>query len=78
MVDPVFFATGCGWENTSWPSPTALGYRDADGDQRLGSMASAVNFAKSNNLLGVMLEADLLVNSTHHSHRYNLLIRFFR
>lgn len=57
----MFFASGCGWENTSWPSPTALGYEDAD-DQRLRSLGSAVDFAKSNNLLGVMLEADLLVN----------------
>jgi len=57
---PVFFSSGCGRESASWPSPTALTVRDAH-DQNLGSLASAVDFAKSNNLLGVMLEADILV-----------------
>jgi hypothetical protein len=37
-----------------------LSIRDAE-DQRLLSLASAVEFAKSSNLLGVLLEADLLV-----------------
>lgn len=56
---PVFFASQCGRENALWQSLTALTVRDGD-DQRLSSLASAVTFAKSNNLLGVLLEADLL------------------
>jgi hypothetical protein len=62
LSDPVFFASQCGRESALWQSLTALSVRDAD-DQRLSSLASAVAFAKSNNLLGVLLEAELLVNA---------------
>lgn len=43
------------------PSPTALSPSDVN-DRRLSSIAAAVDWAKSNNLLGILLDADFLVN----------------
>lgn len=43
------------------PSPTALSPEDAD-DRRLSSISTAVDWAKTNNLLGVVMDADLLVS----------------
>jgi len=57
---PVFFASHCGEASACPPSPTALGIGDAS-DRRLSSLGAAVEFAKSNNLLGVLLDAGLLV-----------------
>lgn len=42
------------------PSPTAVDF-DFEGDQRLSSLGAAVEFSRVNNLLGVFIDADLLV-----------------
>lgn len=42
------------------PSPAALTLGDVD-DRRLSSVSAAIDWAKMNNLLGVFLDADLLV-----------------
>jgi CDK inhibitor PHO81 len=42
------------------PSPTAFDF-DFEGDQRLCSLGAAVEFSRANNLLGVFIDADLLV-----------------
>jgi len=56
---PVFFASQCG-ERSRWlPSATALSIDDVH-DYRFSSLDSAVEFSKSNNLLGVLLDAGLL------------------
>jgi len=57
---PVFFASRCGKASTHTPSATSLGVEEAK-DPRLSSIGAAVEFAKSNNLLGVFVDADLLV-----------------
>lgn len=44
------------------PSPTVLAHAEA-GDERLSSLESAVRFSKANNLLGVIVEGDILVNT---------------
>ena len=62
MLDPVFLATQCGEHSRGLPSATALGVDDVH-DYRFTSLDSAVEFAKSNNLLGVLLDAGLLVSS---------------
>lgn len=59
-ADPVFFASQCGAKSRLPLSPTALTAGDAS-DQRLSSLHAAVEFAKTNNLLGVFLDADVLV-----------------
>ncbi|KAG6919274.1 hypothetical protein DXG01_007406 [Tephrocybe rancida] len=46
--------------STLLPSPTALGAEEED-DPRLSSIGAAVEFARINNLLGVLVDADLLV-----------------
>jgi len=43
------------------PSPTVLAHTEA-GDERLSSLESAVRFSKANNLLGVIVEGDILVS----------------
>ncbi|TFY59123.1 hypothetical protein EVJ58_g5976 [Rhodofomes roseus] len=57
---PVFLATQCGEQSRGLPSATALGVDDVR-DYRFTSLDSAVDFAKANNLLGVLLDAGLLV-----------------
>lgn len=61
-TDPVFFASRCGGGPTTpdTTSKTALG--SAGGDQRAHSIGAAVEFAKSNNLLGIFIDAELLVS----------------
>jgi CDK inhibitor PHO81 len=60
----VFFASCCGKRRVeSSPSATAIGTDEAD-DRRLSTIAAAVDFAKANNLLGVLLDAELLVSPT--------------
>ncbi|KAH8118535.1 cyclin-dependent protein kinase inhibitor [Phellopilus nigrolimitatus] len=56
---PVFLASECGMRSSCPPSPTALRPEDVD-DRRLSSISAAVDWAKTNNLLGVFLDADLL------------------
>ena len=59
--DPVFLASQCGKDGiTEVADPLELG--SAGDDQRTLSIGAAVEFAKSNNLLGVFLDADLLVS----------------
>ncbi|RDB20514.1 Ankyrin repeat protein nuc-2 [Hypsizygus marmoreus] len=57
---PVFFVSRCGKNNAYTSSPTALGAEE-DSDPRLSSIGSAVQFARINNLLGVFVDADLLI-----------------
>jgi len=56
---PVFLASECGMRSRFPPGPTALGPEDVN-DRRLSSISTAVDWAKTNNLLGVFLDADLL------------------
>ncbi|KAG2013350.1 ankyrin repeat domain-containing protein 50 [Coprinopsis cinerea AmutBmut pab1-1] len=57
---PVFFASQCGKHGISgYSSQLATG--SAGDDQRTLSIGSAVEFAKSNNLLGVFIDSDLLI-----------------
>jgi len=76
LPDPVFFASLCGRENAVNPSPTVLAHTEV-GDERLLSLESAVRFSKANNLLGVIVEADILV-SAHPTAlpRYSLFVFF--
>ena len=60
IADPVFLASQCGESSRAPPSATALSTDDAY-DYRLWSLDAAVEFAKMNNLLGVLLDAGLLV-----------------
>lgn len=57
---PVFFASQCGKNGISGHS-SHLAAGSAGDDQRTLSIGSAVEFAKSNNLLGVFIDADLLI-----------------
>lgn len=59
-TDPVFFGSQCGEKSPSIPSTTALSVVDVT-DRRLFSLDAAVGFAKENNLLGVLLDAEALV-----------------
>lgn len=56
---PVFLASQCGEHSRALPSATALGIDDVQ-DYRFSSLDAAVEFSKSNNLLGVLLDAGLL------------------
>jgi CDK inhibitor PHO81 len=58
----VFFASQCGKKGDYSHSRTALGIED-ENDRRLFSLGAAVEFARANNLLGVFVDADLLVKS---------------
>ena len=60
-TDPVFLASLCGEPSVARPSATALGTDDVY-DYRFASLGAAVEFAKQNNLLGVLLDAGLLVS----------------
>ena len=57
----MFLASQCGEASRAPPSPTALDIGDAH-DHRLWSLGAAVEFSKMNNLLGVFLDAGLLVS----------------
>lgn len=63
-LDSVFLASECGVRGASLPSSTALGPEDVD-DRRLSSISAAVDWARTNNLLGIFLDADLLVCSPY-------------
>ena len=59
-TDPVFFASHCGvseQERAKWRPPRP----EPESDRRCTSVAAAVEFAHANNLLGVFLNAKLLV-----------------
>ena len=60
ISDPVFFGTICGDEEARLPTPTALG--SGKDDKRAASVGAAVEFSKANNLLGVFVDAHLLVS----------------
>lgn len=61
-VDPVFFASQCGRTSVHPPSATALSAKDAR-DYRVASLNSAVEVCKTNNLLGLLLDAEFLVRA---------------
>lgn len=56
---PVFFGCICGKDHLHLPSPTALG--SCSNLRRISSVGAAIEFAKANNLLGIFVDADLLV-----------------
>lgn len=59
-ADPVFFASLCGQAGVNPPSTTALTVQDTH-DYRLSSLGAAVEWCKLNNLLGLLLDSELLV-----------------
>jgi CDK inhibitor PHO81 len=67
----VFFVSRCGKNDTNFSVPTPSG-DDEENDSKLSVIGAAVEFARSSNLLGVFVDAELLV-SLHRFH-YNLLI----
>jgi CDK inhibitor PHO81 len=56
VTDPVFFSSLCGSTSIS-PSPGAI----FDDNRGSFTIAAAVDYVKSNNMLGVLLDAELLV-----------------
>ncbi|KAI0755453.1 cyclin-dependent protein kinase inhibitor [Irpex lacteus] len=60
---PVFFASQCGRICPRRPSATALSIEDSK-DYRLSSLHCAVELCKANNMLGLLLDAELLVSTT--------------
>lgn len=60
LIDAVFFASKCGVARNS-TTTLELIVDDEETDSRCRSVGAAVQFAKSNNLLGVMLNSKLLV-----------------
>ncbi|KAG6850051.1 hypothetical protein H0H93_001867 [Arthromyces matolae] len=56
----ISFASFSPDKTSSVPSPTALGAEE-ENDPRLSSIGTAVEFARTNNLLGVLVDAELLV-----------------
>lgn len=63
-VDPVFFASQCGRPSAHPPSATALPTADAR-DYRVSSLNAAVEVCRTNNVLGLLLDADFLVRVLH-------------
>jgi hypothetical protein len=61
LSDPVFFGCVCGKDGLHLPSPTAWG--SGSNSRRISSVGAAIEFAKANNLLGIFIDADLLVRS---------------
>jgi CDK inhibitor PHO81 len=56
----VFFVSRCGKNSTNFSVPDPSG--DEANDSKLSVMGAAVEFAKSSNLLGVFVDAELLVS----------------
>lgn len=89
MIDPVFFASECGGgtgtgDSRGFVGSTSKTARGSAGDDlRTCSIGAAVQFAKSNNLLGIFIDADLLVcrhfqflpcpSSTSHTTNFRVL-----
>lgn len=61
FLDPVFFASQCGQKGSITPSRTALSVEHVT-DRRLTCLGAAVKFSKKNNLLGVFVDAAVLVS----------------
>ena len=59
----MFLASQCGERSRAPPSPIALSVDDVH-DHRLYSLDAAVEFSKTNNLLGVLLDAGFLVRTS--------------
>ena len=57
-VDPVFFASQCGKKQNQ---PNHLSLTEDVEEWRTASVGAAVEFARANNLLGIFVDADLLV-----------------
>jgi CDK inhibitor PHO81 len=60
-LDAVFFASHCGLSRDENPSGSTLVPDQVETDQRCSSVDAAVEFAKANNLLGVLVDGRLLV-----------------
>ena len=60
--DPVFFGCVCGKDGLHLPSPTTA-WGSGSNSRRISSVGAAIEFAKANNLLGIFIDADLLVRS---------------
>jgi CDK inhibitor PHO81 len=60
LADAVFFASYCGLSRSTAEGQLSPANRIED-DRRCTSIREAVKFARANNLLGVMLEATILV-----------------
>lgn len=56
----MFFGCICGKDGLHLPSPTAWG--SGNNLRRVSSVGTAIEFAKANNLLGIFVDADLLVH----------------
>ena len=61
ILDPVFFVSRCGNNATNFSVPTLLSCEE-ENDLKLSTIGAAVEFAKSSNLLGIFVDAELLVN----------------
>jgi hypothetical protein len=79
--DPVFLSSLCGAKEVhlATPGASAVAIRP---DRRSATIAAAIEFAKANNILGVLLDAELLVCSSPVSafaftshHRITMLTR---
>lgn len=62
-IDPVFLSSRCSKNNLHLPT-CSYQMVDENHDDRLRSVSAAVEFTKDNNLLGVFVDAELLVRST--------------
>ena len=55
----MFFGCICGKDDLHLPTPTAWG--SSSNLQRVSSVGAAIEYANANNLLGIFVDADLLV-----------------
>lgn len=62
LLVAVFFSSYCGVSRYKQGSELVPASKDEESDMRCLSVREAVNFAKSTNLLGVLLEATTLVS----------------
>ena len=61
ISDPVFFVSRCGNNVTNFSVPTPPSCEE-ENDSKFSIIGAAVEFARSSNLLGVFVDAELLVN----------------
>jgi len=61
LTDPVFFVAPCGKAGAYKPRPATLDVEEED-DPRVSSIGAAVEFARTNNLLGIFADAAYLVS----------------
>jgi hypothetical protein len=86
FVDAVFFNSYCGFDNEEinrGKKRKVRGnnetYEDVEKDKRCTSIKEAVKFAKSNNLLGVICDATLLVSyKITRYYVFNIIVKFTR